>query len=164
MKIDPEQIELETAPERVRSSGQQTAKAAALVLLELDAGFVIPSPKEREAILVAFVLSGFVVYGKAFDIVKLARPIQLDDSEEVRRNLDGVTLYEIKSTNKSSVKATFERYFFSLSTAELLVAQNLGSHYRFAFVNVLTKTHVELTLREVFAKARGIYPTWSIQF
>ena len=84
MKLDPEEIELEAAPEVVRPSGQQTAKAAAALLLELDAGFMIPTPKEREAILVAFVLEGYVVYGKAFDIVKLARPIKLDDASQVR--------------------------------------------------------------------------------
>jgi len=105
-----------------------------------------------------------VVYGKAFDAVKLSRPVQLQDSADVRKNIDAVTLYEIKSTNKDSVKPDFSRYFFSLSTAELLVAQNLGERYRFAFVNVRTGMHIELTLREVFAKARGIYPTWSIQF
>jgi hypothetical protein len=164
MKLDADEIELETVPDAVRPSGQQTAKAAAALLLELDAGFMIPTPKEREAILVAFVLEGYVVYGKAFDIVKLARPVRLDDASEVRRNIDAVTLYEVKSTNKESVTPTFERYFFSLSTAELLVAQNLGPRYRFAFVNVRTKRHAELTLREVFAKAKGIYPTWSIQF
>lgn len=165
MKLNPEEIELETTLDAERSpSGQQTAKAAAKLLLELDSGFMIPTAKQREALLVAFVLEGFVVYGKAFDIVKLARPIKLDDASEVRKNLDAVTLYEIKSTNKESVTPNFDRYFFSLSTAELLVAQNLGSRYRFAFVNVRTRTHIELTLREVFAKAKGIYPTWSIQF
>ena len=60
--------------------------------------------------------------------------------------------------------ADFRRYFFSLSTAELLVAQNLGERYRFAFVNTRTRTFVELTLQEIFARARGIYPMWSIQF
>jgi hypothetical protein len=164
MNLDPEVIEIESAPEAVRPSGQQTAKAAAALLMELDDGFIIPSPKEREAILVAFVLEGHVVYGKAFDIVKLARPIKLDDVSEVRRNIEAVTLYEIKSTNQDGVTPTFERYFFSLSTAELLAAQNLGPRYCFAFVNVRTRTHMELKLREVFAKAKGIYPAWSIQF
>ncbi len=164
MHIDPDELQLELAPEVARPSGQQTAKAAATLLLELDAGFRLPTPKEREAILVAFVLEGFVVYGKAFDIVKLARTIKLDDVADVRRHIDALTLYEIKSTNKEGVTPEFERYFFSLSTAELLVAQNLGPRYRFAFVNVRTRTHIELTLREVFAKAKGIYPTWSIQF
>ncbi|MCC6521951.1 MAG: hypothetical protein IT373_04765 [Polyangiaceae bacterium] len=164
MKLEPEDVELEVVPELVRTSGQQTAKAAAAVLLELDAGFHVPSAKEREAILVAFVLEGYVVYGKAFDIVKTTTPFDMSDAAEVRKNLDALTLYEIKSTSKDGVTHTFERYFFSLSTAELLVAQNLGPRYRFAFVNVRTRTHIELSLREVFAKAKGIYPTWSIQF
>jgi hypothetical protein len=164
MKADPTDVDLETAPEVDRQSGQQTAKQAAAILLELDAGFRVPMAAEREAILVAFVLEGYVVYGKAFDIVKLSRPVDLSNAADVRKNIDAPTLYEIKSTNKEAVTPNFERYFFSLSTAELLVAQNLGQHYRFAFVNVRTRTHLELSLREVFAKARGLYPTWSIQF
>ena len=164
MKAPDIQVEIEPPTEILRTSGQQTAKRAAAVLLDLDVGFKVPTSREREAILVAFVLEGFVVYGKAFDVVKLARPITLDDPDDVRRNIDFITLYEIKSTNKDSVTPNFERYFFSLSTAELLVAQNLGPRYRFAFVNIKSRTHIELTLREVFARARGIYPTWSIQF
>ena len=37
--------------------------------------------------------------------------------------------------------SSFGGYFFSLSTAELLVAQNLGNRYRFAFVNTRTRKH-----------------------
>ena len=164
MKIDESAPEVELTPEAERVSGQQTAKLAAAVLLELDAGFMVPTAKQREAILIAFVLEGFVVYGRAFDIVKLSKPFKLDDPSEIRRNIDAITLYEIKSTNKAGIMPNFERYFFSLSTAELLVAQNLGPRYRFAFVNIRTRTHIELTLREVFARAKGIYPTWSISF
>jgi hypothetical protein len=164
MKSLPDEIQIEDLPGTAKSSGQQTAKAAAGLLLELDQGFRVPTAIECDAILVAFVLEGYVVYGKAFDIVKVARAIKLDDPVDVRTNIDAKTLYEIKSTNKESVTPSFDRYFFSLSTAELLVAQNLGPRYRFVFVNVRTKTHLELTLREVFAKAKGIYPTWSIQF
>lgn len=152
------------APEDDRQSGQKTAKQAAAVLLELNVGFMVPTAVQRQAILVAFVLEGFVIYGKAFDIVRVSRQCDLDDSASVRRNIDAITLYEIKSTNKDAVMPDFTRYFFSLSTAELLVAQNLGERYRFAFVNVRTKSHIELRLSEVFARAKGIYPTWSIQF
>lgn len=164
IELEPEEIDLETVPELARPSGQKTAKDAAILLMQLDPGFMIPAPKEREAILVAFVLAGYVVYGKAFDIVKLSRPIKLDDFSEIRKNIDAITLYEIKSTSKAGVTPTFGRYFFSLSTAELLVAQNLGPRYRFAFVNVRSKSFIDLTLREVFARAKGIYPAWSIQF
>jgi len=31
-------------------------------------------------------------------------------------------------------------------------------------VNVITENFMELTLTEIFAKAKGIYPTWSIRF
>lgn len=162
--LQPEDFELELTTAEPRATGQQTAKAAAALLVQSDTGFLVPTASQREAILVAFVLEGFVVYGKAFDIVKLSRPIDLENSSTIRQNIDAVTLFEIKSTSKDAVTPTFERYFFSLSTAELLVAQNLGDRYRFAFVNIKTRAYIELTLREVFARAKGIYPTWSIQF
>jgi hypothetical protein len=55
-------------------------------------------------------------------------------------------------------------YFFSLSTAELLIAQSLQEKYRFVMVNTKTTAHIELTLTEVFARARAIYPSWSVRF
>jgi hypothetical protein len=45
-----------------------------------------------------------------------------------------------------------------------LVAQNLREQYKFAFVNIKTEDFLELSLAEVFTKAIGIYPTWSIKF
>jgi hypothetical protein len=145
-------------------TNQRTAKLAAEILRDSGRGFVIPTGRQREAILVAFVREGFVVYGKAFDVVRVEGSVDLDDEVDVRKKLSSVVLYEIKSTSKATVTADFRRFFFSLSTAELLVAQNLGARYRFAFVNTRTREFLELTLQEVFARARGIYPGWSIQF
>ena len=72
-------------------------------------------------------------------------------------------MWEIKSTKKE-VGEDFSGYFFSLSTAELLVAQSLGEQYRFLFINTTTGTMLDLSLQEVYSKARAIYPTWSVQF
>jgi hypothetical protein len=52
----------------------------------------------------------------------------------------------------------------ALTAAEVLVAQSLKEQFRFLFVNTVTGSFLELRLNEVFAKARGIYPTWSISF
>lgn len=65
-----------------------------------------------------------------------------------------ITIYEIKSTNKKDIKANFEKYFFGLSTAELLVAQNLREYFKFIFVNTNTKETMELTLKQVFEKQK----------
>jgi hypothetical protein len=158
---------IEAPPEAVtasRQSGQQTAKAAAKILVAKQLGFVVPTAKEREAILIAFVRAGFVIYGRAFDVIKVGRPVNLENPDDVQRAIEHIVLYEIKSTNKANVLPDFRRYFFSLSTAELLVAQNLRERYKFVFVNTRTKDHLELSLQGVFQRARGIYPTWSIQF
>jgi hypothetical protein len=113
--------------------------------------------------LVEFARVGRVIYGQAFDMIKLASAVDLDDAASVRTHLGSISLYEVKSTNRS-LPASFEGFFFSLSTAELLTAQSLGNRYRFAFVNVVTGEHLELALSELFGRARSIYPSWSIRF
>jgi hypothetical protein len=143
------------------SNRQQTAKKAARILE--DDGFKVPTKKQKRALLVAFAEQNMVIYGNAFDILKVAGKVDLDSTEEIKGKLGQITLYEIKSTNRK-IKEDFSGYFFALTTAELLVAQNLKDQYRFAFVNVTTGKYVEMRLTEVFAKAKGIYPTWSIRF
>jgi hypothetical protein len=157
---------LEVAKETLltEASRHRTAKNAAKILVGKDIGFVIPTSTQKKILLVAFAKTNKVIYGKAFDIVKVIGQVNLDSLEEVERELAKIVLYEIKSTSKENVADDFGKYFFALSTAELLVAQNLKVQYRFVFVNTRTKQHLELTLAEVFAKAKGIYPVWSIMF
>jgi hypothetical protein len=112
---------------------------------------------------VAFAKKGKVVYGRAFDIVKLSGPVNLSDLTEVETNLEKVVIYEIKSTKKK-VSADFSSYFFALTGAEVLVAQSLKKQFRFVLVNTSTNDHLEMTLAEIFGRAKGIYPTWSICF
>lgn len=146
------------------SSRQQTAKRAAQILVGKNLGFQIPTAKEKQNLLVAFAKRNMVIYGNAFDALKLLKPVNLDSLPDIEEHLDDVILYEVKSTNRKSIGPDFKGYFFALTTAELLVAQNLKKRYKFVLVNVITEIFVELTLMEVFAKAKGIYPTWSIRF
>jgi hypothetical protein len=145
------------------ASRNQTAKKAARFLLSKSKEFVIPTGKQKRILLVEFARRNLVVYGKAFDVVKLRTPIDLDDADDVKRHLDDIVLCEIKSTNRD-LPLDFKGYFFALTTAELLVLQSLKDRYRFLFVNTVSQSHLELTLHDVFARAKGIYPTWSIMF
>lgn len=143
---------------------KQTAKRAIEILLKRDEGFHNPTRAERDALLVGFAMRRQVLYGAAFDLIRLARPVDLSDPASICAHLDQITVYEIKSTNKPSTKPDFGGYFFDLTTAELLVGQSLGARYRFAFVNTLSGDWIEKSLPEVFAKARKIYPKWAISF
>ena len=144
-------------------SGQKTAKAAAAILVAKKAGFIIPKGKQRQNLLVAFAKRGKVVYGKAFDVVKLSAPVDLADLTEVEKHLEQIIVFEIKSTRKK-LKADFSGYFFALTAAEVLVAQSLKKQFGFVLVNTGTGEHLEMSLSEIFARAKGIYPTWSICF
>jgi hypothetical protein len=118
---------------------------------------------QRQNLLVAFAKRGKVVYGKAFDVVKLTATLDLSNLIEVEKHLEQITVFEIKSTRKK-MRPNFGGFFFGLTGAEVLVAQSLKRQFGFVFVNTGTGEYLELSLSDVFARAKGIYPTWSICF
>jgi hypothetical protein len=159
--VPPELLDVASAP----VSNQATASRAKTILCELD-GFRDVDAAERSLIAAGFAARGFVVYGKAFDLVHLTRGgVDLTN----RAALDEVigrselTLIEVKSTSANR-DDEFRGHFFSMSTAELLVAQSLGERFKFAFVNTTTGNVRVVTLQDVYRRARAIYPTWSIRF
>jgi hypothetical protein len=142
--------------------GQATAKKA--LALARTLGYEVPSPKGRSNLVKAFAARGCVVYGKAFDCLKVSgNPIDLTNRSDVEQRTKDITLCEIKSTRRA-LPSDFKGYFCSISTAELLVAQSLGPQFRFLFVNVSSGAHLERSLQEIFANAHRIYPSWSIKF
>jgi hypothetical protein len=58
---------------------------------------------------------GRVIYGAAFDVVKVPPGTDLDDLASIRRVVKVLCFYEVKSTSKPTVKADWSGYFFSLS-------------------------------------------------
>ena len=120
----------------------------------------------RNEIAAAFALEGKTLYGRAFDAVGheeggLQRDMKLEDLHPMVKS-GKITIYEIKSTNRKL--DAFKNFFFSITTAEILVAQSLGSKFKFVLVNTTTGEVESLTLHEVYARAEKIYPTWSIRF
>jgi hypothetical protein len=147
----------------VKPSGNTTARRAAEILAGKGLGFAVPTAKQKKNLVVAFAKRDMIVYGKAFDIVRLSGQVDLNDLAEVERHLQQLTLYEIKSTVKEC-RDDFGGHFFSLTAAEILVSQSLREQFKFVFVNVQTGNHLELSLSQMFARAKGIYPGWSISF
>lgn len=144
-------------------SGSKTASKAAKLLVDKGIGYVVPTAKQKKNLVVACAKKDKIVYGKAFDVLRIEGELDLDSLEEVEAKLDQIVICEIKST-RQNFDDDFKGYFFALTGAEVLVAQSLKDQFRFIFVNTITGAHLELRLNEVFARARGIYPTWSISF
>lgn len=157
-------VELFSGGNLPTAGSKQTAKKAVEILTSKDEGFYEPTARERDALLIAFAMRRKAIHGAAFDVVRLRRAVDLSDAAEISANMDAVELFEVKSTNRSGIGPDFRGYFFALTTAELLVSQSLGKQFGFAFVNTVTGDHMELTLQQLFARSRGIYPTWSIKF
>ena len=145
-------------------NSQQTATKATHIL-EKKRGFRILSKDQRKELVKAFVLTGTVVYGRAFDVIKVsgkgADRLVLNSEADFREHIERITLYEVKSTRRNLDKH-FDGYFFGLTTAELLVAQTLGEQYRFMLVNTKTEALLDLSLQDLLARANKIYPVWSI--
>jgi hypothetical protein len=144
-------------------STQATAKKAAEILVAKNVGFIIPTAKQRQNLLVAFAKKGKVVYGKAFDVIRITESLDLDDLSTVESHLSEINVFEIKSSKKK-LPPDFSGYFFGLTAAEVLVAQSLKKQFKFVLVNTSTCEYLEIGLSEMFARAKGIYPTWSICF
>ena len=158
-----EEVKAITEAGLAEASRNQTAKRAVQILLATKKGFVLPSAQQKKRLQVEFMKRNLVLYGNAFDVLKVVGKVNLDDAAEIERNLDRITVCEIKSTGRI-LPADFKGYFFALTTAELLVAQSLKQRFKFIFVNTVAGKYMELTLQELFGRARGIYPTWSIRF
>lgn len=146
-----------------RASNKLTASAARDFLCHKDPCFRALTGPQKLRLVVEFAKRGVVVYGQAFDLVHCDPTANFDDSKAIEKALREIRLYEVKSSSRT-LKPGFADYFFSFSTAELLVAQSLGDNFRFAFVNINSGEMLDLSLREVFARARAIYPSWSIKF
>ena len=135
-------------------TGQATAKKA--LAMALQNGYEVPTALGRRNLAMAFAAKGCVVYGKAFDCFLVSGdPLDLSNLAEVQERIDVVTLCEIKSTRKE-LGEQFGGYFFSISTAEVLVAQSLGSQFRFLFVNTTTGSLLDLRLQDVYTRAKAI--------
>ena len=145
------------------ASGSGTAQRAARLLVERASEYLEPTAKQKRNLVMAFASRNMIIYGRAFDVVRLLGPVDLDSLESVQRNLKQLVLCEIKSTRRP-LKRDFHGFFFALTAAEVLVAQSLKKQFRFIFLNVNTGAHLEMSLNEVFGRARGIYPTWSLMF
>ena len=113
--------------------------------------------------LVGYAKLGKTLYGAAFDVIRLDRPVDLNDADAIAASVDAITICEIKSTNRPQLGEDLRGYFFNITAAELLTAQSVGALYRFVFVNTLTGAHQEMALNEVFGRARGMYPAWHIR-
>ncbi|MDV3278321.1 MAG: hypothetical protein LYZ69_07630 [Nitrososphaerales archaeon] len=143
-------------------SEKQTAKEAIRILCCANIGFKELSASEKTKLSTVFARRNQVLYGKAFDLVNCKTEVDFLSEDIINSNLESIKVYEIKSTNRKNVPVDFAGYFFDLTTAELLVAQSLGNQYKFAFVNTVRGNYLEMTLQELFARARKIYPKWAV--
>lgn len=73
---------------KVKNSRNTTAQRAGNILVAKGLGFVLPTGKQKKNLVIAFAKRDMIVYGKAFDIIKLSGRVDLDILEEIESKLD----------------------------------------------------------------------------
>jgi hypothetical protein len=141
---------------------QQSATIAANLLVPF--GWIIPSKIQRTNLAVCFAEKNKILYGRAFDVVKFPSKCDLNNRADISQHLKKIKCAEVKSTNRAEMNSNFDKDFFGITNAEILVAQSLGEQFCFLFVNTKTNAVKEMSLHQLFAKAVKIYPTMSIHF
>jgi hypothetical protein len=58
-------------------SRNKTAKKAAQILINKNLGFILPTAQQRKILLVEFARNNKVLYGKAFDIIRITENVIL---------------------------------------------------------------------------------------
>lgn len=139
------------------STGKDGEKETWVYLEEY--GFFRPSQEHRNLIAVGFERQGIKINKRGFDVVH-------------KNDLQALTyktpecLYEVKSCGAKrgqSIFTGFKGLGFTLTQAEKDNAERLGDAYKFIFVNIASREHLILDLRQFFdEKVSRIYPTWSI--
>jgi hypothetical protein len=82
--------------------------------------FKVPTADQKKKLLIAFAHKNKVLYGRAYDIIKVSGsgPLDLNDEQDIKKHFDRITIYEIKSTTRK-LDNKFKGYFFAITTAEL---------------------------------------------
>jgi hypothetical protein len=151
---------------RTQRTNQSTARRAIQILVRSpQSSYREVTSEERAVLSQAFAKLGHVIYGKAFDLVRVEDDIDFTSVDRVAESVERgqLVLIEVKATSLASRDDHFSNHFFSLSTAEVLVAQSLGERFRFAFVHTGRGTFREATLQQILSRAGAIYPSWSIR-
>lgn len=141
-----------------------TEGSAKEILCRLDPRYRIPTSSQRRALMASFAERGIALIASAFDAVRLDVEVDLDDPSEITAKADSITIIEIKSTSQEKIGSDLSGYFFNITSTELHIAQSLGERHRFVFINTARGEWQELSIHQVLAKTKAIYPAFHIRF
>jgi len=71
-------------------AGTSTAQQAVRILVNKNLGFIALKAAQKRNLAVAFAKKNMIVYGKAFDLIRVSEKIDLDDLNDVEQNLDKI--------------------------------------------------------------------------
>ncbi|WPO77120.1 hypothetical protein [Flavobacterium sp. KACC 22761] len=128
-------------------SNNKSENEALEFLVASNSNFIKPDKESRKLLLELLGIDK--KYSRAFDLILIPGHTNLEKIIEIR-NLEDITLIELKTTKKKLTNLPFG-FFFGATESEFSLATQLGSKYKFCFISLHSESsnYVLLTLEEL---------------
>lgn len=147
----------------LRLSNQSGASGEAdLLLLKKN---LVPRPKgaARRILLEALEEIGISIKKTSFDAIITSSPIDFDDAEQVRSNINDMIFVEIKSANQKRVKTDFSGFFFAITEGEIEASEKLGGRHKVFLYNKKNKHILVTSIPEILSRSKSMNWQVSVQ-
>lgn len=146
-----------------RLANRSGARGEATALLTQPDWYPRPRGPELKTLLAALAADGIMIRPTSFDAIAAPRPLSFDDPSLLRGQLQQSTFIEIKTANQPRVKPGFAGFFFALTEAEIIAAEQLGPRHRVVLFNNLTGEMLSTSVPEILARSKSTNWQVSVQ-
>lgn len=146
-----------------RLANQSGAAGEAAALQTMEHWSSRPKGTQLRRLLEALEEDGITIKASSFDAMATPGALSFEDANALREQLGRTIFIEIKTANQPRVKPGFAGFFFALTEAEILAAEQLGDRHRVALFNNLTGELLLTTVSEILGRSRSTNWQVSVQ-
>lgn len=146
-----------------RLANQSGAAGELIATQAMDSWIGRPKGLQLRRVLEALEADGIRIKASSFDAIATPSPLAFETPETLRTQLAETVFIEIKTANQPRVSAGFGGFFFALTEAEILAAEQLGQRHRVALYNNLTGELLLTSVPEILARSRSTNWQVSVQ-
>lgn len=146
-----------------RLANQSGAAGEAAALQTMEQWSSRPKGAQLRRLLEALQADGITIKASSFDAMATPGALLFEDVSALREQLAQTVFIEIKTANQPRVRPKFAGFFFALTEAEILAAEQLGGRHKVALYNNLTGELLLTTVSEILRRSRSTNWQVSVQ-
>lgn len=147
----------------VRLANQSGSAGEAAALQTMEAWSPRPKGAQLRRLLEALDADGITIKASSFDAMATPDALSFEDPIALSEQLARTVFIEIKTANQPRVRPGFAGFFFALTEAEILAAEQLGERHRVALFNNLTGELLLTRVSEILRRSRSTNWQVSVQ-